>query len=81
MVNDTSNAAASGLTGSAEYQYLLQLKDEQLKAMRPWRDFFDRTRFQKPLGLKDVQRRMNHNLVYYQRNYAVIVAILCLYML
>ena len=64
---DITHAASSMLTQD-RMAAIQKFRSESLAKLRPWREFFDRTRFSKPANFGQVSTRVNVNLVYYFSN-------------
>ncbi|KAL6618349.1 prenylated rab acceptor PRA1 [Neocallimastix californiae] len=58
-----------------------QIREKRFSMLKPWSDFFDRTRISKPKDLSEATKRISHNLVYFQANYIIIVLILLVYIM
>lgn len=50
----------------------------RLASLRPWTDFFDRSRFSTPVSLAVFSSRLKFNADYFQNNYILIMLIMVL---
>eukprot|EP00759_Apiculatamorpha_spiralis_P050936 PhF_6_TR499/c0_g1_i1/m.254/K20359/RABAC1, PRAF1; PRA1 family protein 1 len=60
------------------YEKVKVFKDERLKGMRPWSEFFDRKKFSVPTKLEGVSRA-NKNIRHFYSNYLVVAFFVSLY--
>lgn len=72
----------TGFFGRVAYHFnaLKQYKEERFKTMKPWGEFFDRTKFSAP-GKMEAFSRANKNVSYFYSNYVVVATISSLYVL
>ena len=52
-----------------------------LQHLRPWSDFMDRHRISKPASLQEAVNRINHNVLQFKVNYAVVALGLVVYIM
>ncbi|CAG8750326.1 9916_t:CDS:2, partial [Acaulospora morrowiae] len=62
-------------------QERLSLLNRYKGSIRPFNEFFDRTRFSKPNGMGSVAQRLSYNLTHFQSNYILVVLGLLIYCL
>lgn len=62
------------------YSNVKQYKDEKLRTLKPWSEFFDRSKFSTP-GKMEAFSRANKNLAYFSSNYVVVATIMSAYVL
>lgn len=71
---------------STDAPALTTWRNELLREMKPWKDFFDVNKLTKPAALTgsssgSVQARLNHNLIHFKTNYMCVVGLLAAYTL
>lgn len=81
-LGDDFEPVPASLFGKVGYYYhsLKTYKDERFKTMKPWGEFFDRTKFSAP-GKVEAFSRANKNVSYFYSNYVVVATISSLYVL
>lgn len=62
------------------YDNLIRFKNERTKTLKPWGEFFDRTKFSVP-GKVEAFSRANRNLAYFFSNYVLVSASISAYIL
>ena len=62
------------------YTNVIRFKNERTKTMKPWSEFFDRTKFSMP-GKVEAFSRANRNLAYFFSNYVLVSASISAYIL
>jgi hypothetical protein len=77
-----SEEAPAGFTGRVmQYVHSVrQYKDERFATLKPWREFFDRTKFSPP-GKMEAFSRANRNVAYFYSNYVIVAFCSSLYVL
>eukprot|EP00833_Pecoramyces_ruminatium_P005648 jgi/Orpsp1_1/1179680/evm.model.c7180000070313.1 len=81
-INDNDNGGFIGINVPLlSNETFRQIREKRFSMIKPWSDFFDRTRISKPKDVSDATKRISHNLVYFQANYLVIVLILLIYIM
>lgn len=68
--------------GKVSYHYnaLKAYKDERFKTLKPWGEFFDRSKFSAP-GKMEAFSRANKNISHFYSNYVILATISSLYVL
>ena len=62
------------------FQRVKQYKDERFMTLKPWSEFFDRTKFSAP-GKVEAFSRANKNVAYFYSNYVVLATLTSSYVL
>ncbi|KAJ1340057.1 hypothetical protein BSLG_005381 [Batrachochytrium salamandrivorans] len=66
---------------SQTWQSVKTESQRRLEALRPWTEFFDRSRMTKPSSSTAFSQRLSYNLRYFQNNYILVVLLVIAYFL
>ena len=63
------------------WEYLKNEGQNRVKSLKPWTDFFDRSRFSKPASFQQFSERLHFNMSYFENNYILLLLIVIAYFL
>lgn len=77
-----ADPAPDGFFGRIAWHYtnIKNYKEEKLRTLKPWSEFFDRSKFSTP-GKMEAFSRANKNLAYFSSNYVVVATVMSAYVL